>query len=178
LIYEHCGYFSLHGLMTAFSQADFDVAVADESFEAQFIWVEARAGTGRIDAAVSARQRPTEVRRFAETFADQYLARIRLWQERLARMAREGRRAVVWGGGSKGVSFLNVLREHHDIRYVVDVNPKKQGRYVGVTSQQVVSPNFLRTYPATDVIVMNPVYLDEVRSMLRDMGLDMRCAVV
>jgi len=178
LIYEHCDYFTLHGLITLFTRAGFDVIAGDESFGGQFIWVEARAGTGCADLSLTVGQTPAFLRRYAETFADQYRARVESWRTRLARMAQEGRRAVVWGGGSKGVTFLNVLQDYHDIRYVVDLNPHKQGRYIAGTAQQVVSPEFLRTYAATDVIVMNPAYLEEITTMVRNMGLDVRCVPV
>ena len=174
LIYEHCGYFTLHSLSAAFTGAGFDVVAGDESFGGQFIWVVARPGTGHAAAPLPAGHAPAHLRRYADTFADQYRARVRAWRERLACMAQEGRRAVVWGGGSKGVTFLNVLREHHDIRYVVDLSPHKQGRYVAGTGQQVVSPDFLRSYGATDVIVMNPLYVDEISRMVRSMGLDLQ----
>lgn len=175
LIYEHCAYFSLNSLIAMFSRAGFDVIAGEESFGGQFIWVEARPGAGRSEITLAAQQAPALVRPYADAFASQYRANVQAWRERLTDMKREGRRAVVWGAGSKGVTFLNVLNDHvADIRYVVDLNPHKQGRYVGGTGQQVVSPEFLLGCPATDVIVMNPLYLDEITAAVRAMGLDIR----
>ncbi len=179
LIYEHCAYFSLNSLITAFNRAGFDVVASDESFGGQFIWVEARPGSGHSKVTLAEQQTPEHIRQYVDAFADQYQANVQAWRERLVNMAREGRRAVVWGAGSKGVTFLNVLNDHAaDIRHVVDLNPHKQGRYVAGSGQQVVPPDFLCTSPATDVIVMNPLYLDEITAAVRAMGLDMRISNV
>ena len=58
-------------------------------------------------------------------------------------MRRSGIKPVVWGAGSKGVTFLNVLKSDGAIDYLVDINPYKQGLYVPGTGQQVVSPDML-----------------------------------
>ena len=176
---EHCAYFSLNSLITAFNRAGFDVVASDESFGGQFIWVEARPGSGHSKVTLAEQQTPEHIRQYVDAFADQYQANVQAWRERLVNMARERRRAVVWGAGSKGVTFLNVLNDHAaDIRHVVDLNPHKQGRYVAGSGQQVVPPDFLCTSPATDVIVMNPLYLDEITAAVRAMGLDMRISNV
>lgn len=179
LIYEHCAYFSLHSLMSAFTRAGFDVSAGGESFGGQFIWVEARPGGGRSEVTLAEHQTPALIRSYADAFADQYRSSVRAWRERLTDMEREGRRAVVWGAGSKGVTFLNVLNDRAaSIRHVVDLNPHKQGRYVAGSGQQVVPPEFLRTCSATGVIVMNPLYLDEIAAAVRAMGLDLRVTSV
>ncbi len=177
LIYEHCAYFSLHSLMTALRRADFEVTAGGESFGGQFIWVEARPGGGRSEESLAEQRTPALIRPYADAFAEQYRASVQAWRERLCAMEREGRRAVIWGAGSKGVTFLNVLNDWTSgIRQVVDLNPHKQGRYVAGSGQQVVAPGFLRTCSATDVIVMNPLYLDEIKDAVRAMGLDLRVA--
>lgn len=179
LIYEHCAYFSLNSLITVFNRAGFEVTAGDESFGGQFIWVEARPGSGRSGVTLAEHQTPALIRSYADAFADQYRSSVQTWREHLANMEREGRRAVVWGAGSKGVTFLNVLNDRAAaIRHVVDLNPHKQGRYVAGSGQRVVPPEFLRTCSATDVIVMNPLYLDEIVAAVRAMGLDLRVASV
>ncbi|MDS4028143.1 MAG: class I SAM-dependent methyltransferase [Candidatus Contendobacter sp.] len=179
LIYEHCAYFSLYSLSTVFKRAGFDIVASDDSFGGQFIWVEARPGSKNSKVTLAAEQTPSRIRQYVDVFADQYRANVQAWRERLASMAREGRRVVIWGAGSKGVTFLNMLNDYaSNIRYIVDLNPRKQGCYVAGTGQRVVPPGFLRNYPATDVIVMNPLYFDEIRSSVRAMGLDTQVACV
>jgi hypothetical protein len=58
------------------------------------------------------------------------------------------------------------------VQQVVDVNPRKHGRYVPGTGQRVVAPDELSAAPPDLVVVMNPLYVDEVRSTLGRLGLD------
>ena len=77
---------------------------------------------------------------------------------------------MVWGGGAKAVSFLNLLELGEAIEYVVDINPGKQGSYLAGTGQRIVPPEFLREHRPDEVIVMNPVYLVEIERQLGELG--------
>ena len=80
-------------------------------------------------------------------------------------------RVVLWGGGSKAVAFLTTLGIRDEIQYAVDINPHKHGAYLAGTGQEVVAPAFLRSYRPDLVIIMNPVYVDEITRDLAAMGL-------
>jgi SAM-dependent methyltransferase len=72
---------------------------------------------------------------------------------------------VVWGGASKGVIFsLNAKRFGFNIDYVVDINPSKQGKYIGGTGLLVSSPDSLIEKLTNDdnIFVMNSNYFDEI----------------
>jgi len=90
--------------------------------------------------------------------------------QKLEEINRTGQRAVVWGGGSKGITFLNQINNPQQIKYVVDINPRKQGLYVPGTGQLIVSPAFLSKYKAEIVIVMNPIYTNEIRHLSKNLG--------
>jgi hypothetical protein len=107
----------------------------------------------------------------AAAFAERYRAKVESWRRDLERIRYEGGKTVVWGGGSKGVTFLNTLDIRDGIDYVVDINPYKHGKYLPGTGQKIVPPEFLIEYRPSAVIVMNPVYLDEVREMIGALGL-------
>jgi hypothetical protein len=85
-------------------------------------------------------------------------------------LSEDGRRAVVWGAGSKGVSFLNTLGARQ-ISNVVDINPRKSGMYVSGTGHEVISPDRLANVAPEIVILMNANYRDEVAKTLDDLGL-------
>ena len=76
-------------------------------------------------------------------------------------------RAVVWGAGSKAVSFLNALEITDEIPYVVDINPYKKGRYIPGSGQKIVQPLFLKKLRPEIVILMNPIYRQEIEAQLR-----------
>ncbi|WP_208596978.1 class I SAM-dependent methyltransferase [Desulfosudis oleivorans] len=78
-----------------------------------------------------------------------------------------GRLHVVWGAASKGVLFsLHLHRRGHIPDFAIDINPAKQNRYLPATGLHVLSPEsaFERLRPGDVIFVMNPNYLDEIRS--------------
>ena len=57
------------------------------------------------------------------------------------------------------------------IEYVVDINPRKHQQYVAGTGQEIVPPTFLRAYGPDTILVMNPIYLNEIKQMAQAQGL-------
>ena len=91
-------------------------------------------------------------------------------RHKLEKIEGRGQRVVVWGAGSKGVTFLNTLN-NLSIEYVVDINPRKQGMYLPGTGQMIVPPAFLRDYQPAVIIVMNPIYKSAIRQLTKKLGL-------
>jgi SAM-dependent methyltransferase len=174
LIYEHCAYYTLSSLTHLMLAAGFDVIEMGELFSGQFIFVEARPGDGRSHLNVPERHHPAVVRQYAAEFGNQYREKLQYWEEHLDELGRETGKPVIWGGGSKGVTFLNIVGAKHGIDFVVDLNPYKQGKYVPGTGQRVVPPDLLRVIRPTEVIVMNPIYDREITELCASLGLETR----
>ena len=98
-------------------------------------------------------------------------AKRKLWADRLPRLLAD-RPVAVWGAGAKGTTFLNVVAGGASIETVVDVNPRKRGKYVPGTGQQIVAAESLVEQGAGTVVVMNPVYSNEIGLMLGELGID------
>jgi len=168
IIYEHCGYFSSESLQRLFTLNGFSVLDVQPTYEGQFLYIEAvptAAGT-RTHAA----EKPTALAAEIHDFAERYRAKVSSELARLATIKAAGQKAVIWGAGSKGITYLNMLQTADTIAYAVDLNVRKQGMYITGTGQQIVPPTFLQEYQPDVVIVMNPIYLDEIRQMLDELG--------
>ncbi len=170
IIYEHCSYFSPASLVHVFETAGFETLDVREEFGGQFLAIEARPASGSVSLSAQARLDFDRMLRDVTAFGDNYRAKVAHWRARLGDLANQRQRAVVWGAGSKGVTFLNVLRDQGAVEYVVDINPRKQGKYVAGSGQHVVEPAFLRSYAPDVVIVMNAIYIDEIRRTLNALG--------
>jgi SAM-dependent methyltransferase len=169
LIYEHYSYFGPHSLHHLFTSAGFHIRDIRESFGGQYLSLEAVISDG--DECHPA---PNEIERFAADVAAFSAHRAKLienWNARFDQMRRSGQHAAVWGAGSKGTTFINALREHHQIQYVVDINPYKQGSYISGTGQEIVAPEALRKLRPDFLILMNPIYRDEVERIVAGLGL-------
>jgi hypothetical protein len=66
-------------------------------------------------------------------------------------------KAVAWGARAKTTTFLNLLRAS-SIDYVVDINPRKQGKFTIGTGQQIVAPEFLKDYYPASLLLTNGYY--------------------
>ena len=53
----------------------------------------------------------------------------------------------------------------------MDINPRKQGMCLAGTGQQIVPPEFLREVRPDVIVVMNPIYEDEIREIAQRLGL-------
>jgi hypothetical protein len=173
IIYEHVSYFTEGSLTTLFNRVGFDVRRVNPAFEGQFLALHAHhdsttelANSEGIDHTTML-DLTDDVRRFQ----DRYKAKIDEWSDVLRSVQQSGNRMVIWGSGSKGVTFLNSLGITWSIPYAVDINPRKHGLFIPGTAQQVVPPEFLGEFRPDIVVIMNRIYEDEIRSQLRALGL-------
>ena len=173
IYYEHCSYFTKGSLGRLFRANGFDVHDLWTAYDDQYLMIEARPISGSSTTApLSDEESPVETLRMVDFFVEHYDAKRNEWRERLGHMKAAGKKVVLWGGGSKGVAFLTTLDQKlDDIAYAVDINPIKTGTFMAGTGQEIVAPSFLIEYQPDVVIIMNPVYLDEITRDLNEMGL-------
>ena len=171
IIYEHCSYFSSESLARIFTSCGFEICDLGECYGGQFVSIEALPRRGETDSGYELRGNLTQIGGYVTAFADKCRDKIRIWQSMLDEIQQAGRRAVAWGAGSKGVSFLNMLKGQDVVEHVVDINPHKQSKHIAGTGQQIVSPRFLQSYQPDVVIVMNPIYETEIQQIMHNLGL-------
>lgn len=105
-------------------------------------------------------------------FAARHADERRRWRETIDRLRTDGRRPVLWGAGSRGVQFLHLADPDGRLAAVVDVNPRKWGRYLPHTGHRVTSPDTLAGLGTSAVIITNPAYRAEIGAALRRLGVD------
>ncbi len=171
LYYEHCSYFTPGSIARLFRSSDFDVEGLELAYGAQYVRLFARAGGPRAAPHLPLEDDLERIDRAIERFRERVRASLERWHAFLARARSEGETVVLWGSGSKAVGFLATLGGESGVRHVVDINPHKHGRFVAGTGQEIVPPEFLRIHPPAHVVVMNPVYRDEIAVDLARMGL-------
>lgn len=175
-IYEHCSYFSNSSLFAAFRNAGFDVLDVYADFGNQFLGLEARvsptANRGERNQRFPESESQAILWEVVETFKRRYTEKIAYWYAWMNDAAEQGNRAAIWGAGSKGVTFVNTIKVQGVVATLVDVNPHKQGRFVGGTGHTVIGPQSFARDPADYVVVMNSLYRDEIAACLRDLDIE------
>jgi len=176
IYYEHCSYFSRASLAYLFRSAGFDILDIWTDYDDQYLMIDARiaTGNGNRTAPLHPPGSLEEIRGALAHFDGHISGELDRWKTTLHELARLGQRIVIWGGGSKGVAFLTTLGVRDEVPYVVDINPHKHGMYMAGTGQQIIAPEALVDYRPDVVIVMNPVYYNEIQHSLDELGVPAR----
>ena len=178
IIYEHCSYFSSQSLFRVFTSCGFTVINVTESFEGQFLCIEAISEERLENFPIESQDGLDKIKRYVIEFATNYQSKVNEWKHKLEQLKYGGKRTVVWGAGSKGVTFLNTFKLRNQIEYIVDINPRKHNMFIPKTAQQIVPPSFLQDYRPDIILVMNPIYMDEISQLVSNMGLTTELVLV
>ncbi len=112
------------------------------------------------------------IRHLINKFQNVYREKLNSWRNTLSELESKKRRVVIWGAGSKGVTFVNTLNiSYKRIEYIVDINPRKHGKFIPGTAQCIVGPDFLKEYSPQIVIIMNPIYCNEIQATTKELDL-------
>jgi hypothetical protein len=168
IIYEHVAYYSAPALARLLGEAGVTVDAAYPAYGDQFLCAEG-VMKGRGGSEIS----PVEDwNALISAFSGHQHDKVAEWEDRLGTRLSRGERVALWGAGSKGVTFLNMVAGTEAISHVIDVNPRKHGRYTAGTGHEILPPEGLVGDPPAAVLVMNPLYVEEIRSTLSGLGLD------
>lgn len=171
LYYEHCSYFTPGSLARLFRATGFEVDQLYLDFDDQYIITTAYPSCDGQPRCSSLEEDVLSLKDSVESFTQTCGSALTYWSSAANGAFAEGRRTVLWGSGSKAVAFLTTLGFSEAIEYVVDINPYKHGKFLPCSGHEIVSPEFLVQYRPDQIIVMNPVYCEEIRRDLSRLGL-------
>ncbi|MDT3443510.1 MULTISPECIES: class I SAM-dependent methyltransferase [unclassified Pseudofrankia] len=170
--YEHCSYFSAGSLARLFRATGFEVLEVSREYDDQYLVIEAKPST--TPAPGEPLEIEDDVERLRASLASFDLSvatSLANWSDEIRAVRARGGRVAIWGSGSKGVSFFAGLGEAARlVDYAVDVNPYKHGKFMAGSGHAIVAPDRLATDRPELVIVMNPIYLDEIGESLAELG--------
>ena len=176
IYYEHCSYFSAGAHARLFRAAGFDVTGLSLQYDGQYIIQYARPSDGPTQPGPGLEDDLRSMHALVDVFPAQVQKLQAYWKGRLRSARDAGRTVALWGGGSKGVAFLTTLGVTDEVSAVVDINPYKQGKFMPGSGPPVVAPEQLAGYSPDLVVVMNPIYLEEVERHVRALGLSAEVA--
>jgi len=175
IIYEHYSYFSPKSLGSIFQNNGFAKKYIEEVFGGQFLIIEAEPNGGGDSCAE--RLNESEFQGLIDAFADNYLQKVSVWEQTLSQIEESTQKVVLWGAGSKGVTFLNMFSSSELIPFVVDINPRKHGKFIPCSGQRIVPPQLLIEYQPDIIILMNSIYEMEIRQDVESMGIQAKFMV-
>lgn len=155
--YEHCNYFSIDNLSFLFQDA-----AKGPLFNGQYMYL--LADLSQLKKSI----KPSLSKFSHRQLTDQFQKKIDCYKDFI--ISHQG--ILVWGAGAKGATFVNLLDPGRKfISGVLDINPRKQLKYIARTGHQVFSPEVLKNdLPKREILVMNENYIEEISNIVSDTG--------
>jgi hypothetical protein len=174
VIYPHVSYFDANSLCRIIERAGWRIEDTGTLFSGMFRFIEFSANQSgpprRGDAPLPGpAERDRQLAALAG-FADRHHAERDRWRSTIADLVADGANPVLWGAGSRGVQFLCLADSDRQLAGVVDLNPRKWGRFLPVTAHRVDRPESLVELKPTTVIITNPAYRGEIADRLEHFG--------
>ncbi len=183
--YEHCNYFTIDSLRNILGASGFNVQETHRAFGDQYIWARGTTSDTNATNAINSYghgdkdnlDQPNNLNKFIDQvklYVDQENNLISTMGDRLRELKDQNIHIAVWGMATKGVIFVNLVDPLAQlINWCIDINQKKQNCFVPHTGHQISSPQILHQAQENNlvIIVMNPNYIDEIKSMCHDLML-------
>jgi len=170
IYYEHCSYFSPGSLARVFEQSGFEVLKIGIEYGDQYLTIEAKP-TKAAPPAITSHDDLSVLTDLVASFPDRMRAHQAKWRSLVMDAKSAGKSVLLWGSGSKAVSFLTSLDVGDAVQFVTDINPNRQNHYMPITGQRIVDPAELAELKPDIVIIMNEMYETEITADLNAMDL-------
>jgi len=172
IYYEHSSYFNTDSLAGLFHISGFKLDDLYHDYDGQYLIATAYPSRDSICHGGDSDNDKDISNQAVSEFRQKCSQKIDYWLRTIRKFNRNGQRIVIWGSGSKAVAFLTTLKISEEIEYIVDINPYRHGKYIPGTGHEIVAPEFLKKYKPHKIIVMNPVYCDEIQQELDDLNVN------
>ena len=149
IFYEHCNYFTLKSLGSVFQKSE-----QGSLFSNQYMYLISDLSDLREQA------KPNTTSHLYNLSTPQLKKQLNFYQG----FVWDHPGMLVWGAGAKGSTFVNLMDPNREyISCVIDINPKKQNRYIAKTGHKIFSPKALYDFRERDILVMNENYYEEIK---------------
>lgn len=174
IYHEHCSYFTEPSLRRLFERCGFTVTRTAIEYDDQYLTIEAVPSVLKAGSDDDTLPGITELVR---TFPARVAGHMEHWRGVVQHAAAAGRRVVLWGSGSKAVSFLTSLGIADEVTCVTDINPNRHNHFMPGTGHLIVPPDDLAGLNPGLIIVMNRIYKEEIEDYVKTLGLscDIKC---
>ena len=153
IFYEHCNYFSLESLGNVFQKSE-----QGSLFSNQYMYLLSDLSDLREQAKPNTTSHPCNLS------THQLKKQLNFYQG----FVWDHPGMLVWGAGAKGSTFVNLTDVNKEyISCLVDINPKKQGRYIAKTGHRIIDPAELTELRGGDILVMNENYYQEIQEQIK-----------
>jgi hypothetical protein len=175
IIYEHCLYFSESSMRATLSEIGIRDACVHEVFGGQFLSAE-------VDLSIADNnlllEDSNDLTLLTERFTTVWLNRLSYLQRMLKSLYQSGCRIAIWGAGSKGITFNNVVANDNAIKAFIDINVRKQQMFAPGTGLPILPPESIKELGIDTILIMNANYRKEIENLLLELSVNAKCIVI
>ncbi|MFT4825337.1 MAG: SAM-dependent methyltransferase [Halioglobus sp.] len=170
--YEHRSWFSTESLRYLIELAGFEVLDIDLCWNDTFLYVEARPTDTFVPPRKPDPDKLIDLERDIRGFSAGFLELMEAHTCKISEIKAQGKKTIAWGAGARAVTYFNLFELSQEVPCIVDVNEKRQGKYLPGSGQEIVAPEFIQTYQPELVIITNPTYEVEIREQVQRLGIN------
>ncbi len=151
IFYEHCNYFTKESLSSFFNFSE-----TGNIFNGQYFYLIA-------DLSKLRNKLQTTIK--SADFKYNFFSHLKHYKE----FIKSDNNLAIWGAGAKGCTFCNIIDSTREkIKCVVDINPKKQNKYIAKTAHKIIPPELINDHYIDSIIIMNENYLNEIKNSINN----------
>ncbi len=175
IIYEHCLYFSDAPMISLLSKIGAGAITLRTTFGEQFLSAELDLSSSVNAPVIKYKQ---ELKALAERFGVAWENKSASLLKVLEALYENKCRIAIWGAGSKGVTFNNLVANDRAIKAFIDINDRKQYTFAPGTGLPILPPEEIKKLEIDTILIMNSNYQYEIENILCDLGIKANCIVV
>lgn len=166
IIYEHNSWFTPASISAMLQNNGFEIFEISPLWRGEYIGV-----ICRISDQIQPFTYASFYLSFFEAVSEHFDQVVKEWSRKHADLKSSGKKLVAWGAGARAITFLNTYDLQETIAFLVDVNPKRQGKYMPKSGHKVEHPEILRMYQPDVILITNPTYKEEITKQIMEMGI-------
>jgi len=173
ITYEHCNYFTKESIKNLFKLKKISIIDIFNVFSGQYFIVVGKFKLANFNLEEVEKNKIKILNENYKRDIKDSINQINFNKNKINSLLNKLEKFTIWGISGKGVIFINMLNKkiREKIPFVIDINKNKQGRYCPGTDKKIVSPEILRKEKnINDIIIMNPIYYNEISKQLKSYG--------
>mgnify|MGYP006286267399 CR=1 FL=1 len=146
IYYDHCNYFTVKSITSILEACGLKVCELTLEMNKEIICV--LASTEKFDASISKQTLNGAVGKINSS---------------LTKFIEQNKRIFVWGAAGNGANLLNTLQlDAKKIPFVIDKDPNKQGKFIPIMGQEIISPTAAVAMKPDVILIMSQFHQVEI----------------
>ena len=171
VVYEHSAWYTPDSFAYQFEACGFEVLNVAPCWNDELLGIEVRPRLQGIPAQLPDANNIQSLAQTIESFNQDFQDQMNQCKSGIEEIQNSKTKTIAWGAGARAVTFFNLFDIKEEVPFIVDINTKREGKYLPGSAQKIVAPEFILSYQPELVIITNPTYAEEIKTHIAELGL-------